>query len=393
MNTNKKKSLQRQRTATPLLFVIVLLASSCNQCISTSVDTKKVQVEKVWFDDEGRFNKKETPLLIIDGDLVVASHKIYRINVKTKKKVWEEDKPSGDVLSSSKLDTVDIIRKDYRTLGGWKRNCRLAAVALSSGVMSEVEFLFSEDEGELKDVVRDEGNLYLGKNVFIEKYNLNTGALLWENSLGKMSFSLPTVSKSSLWIDCERWKWCAVDKTNGRRWQSDWTGKGYIKTNPDLDWVVFGNEHEVSVVEDVSLTKRWSFHVEDMTVSKLVVGNTWVAALMSNTEVKPREYAVIVFDANTGEVKWRKNSSEGKYLGYVGGDGDWLAHYDSEDTSMHVLHVPTKRSGIVEKFHRGIFLSTESAGWSYAVPSSDPVIDEGFIFVHNSRWSVYQLSL
>lgn len=158
----------------------------------------------------------------------------------------------------------------------------------------------------------------------------------------------------------------------------------WVSITPDGRTLVTDFGPTVAAFDTTSLQRTWTYPGRPNTgIAAIAASDRWVA-VESMENVTNSRVTVTVLRRSDGKPVWSHRSSKGQFLGYIAAGGDLIAYYDSEDTSLHAVHLPEGKTGIVQKFERGVFLSTEGAGIAPAVPDKAPKIDGDIMIVYDT---------
>ncbi len=222
-----------------------------------------------------------------------------------------------------------------------------------------------------------------------------TGSVRWRSPLGASNFQLH-LTRDAAWIPCKPGL-CAVALADG-------SDRGHIPaitysaaSSADGDVLIASAENGSAVVayDARDLHEIWRASLSpDQSINKLAVSADWVAVISSQRDVPNGVHRLWTWSAADGKPSWQRTVPAGKYLGYLGLDGDLVVYYDSGDASFHAVHLPDATRARVRKFHETFVLSTDASGMAPAVPDGDPRVDDPFIFVKSwDKVTVYRARL
>lgn len=158
----------------------------------------------------------------------------------------------------------------------------------------------------------------------------------------------------------------------------------WVSITPDGRTLVTDFDPTVAAFDTQTLRRTWTYAGRPHTaIAAIAASDRWIA-VASKEYVTNSRVTLTVIRRSDGTPVWSHRSSRDHFLGYIAAGGDLVAYYDSEDASLHAVHLPNGKTGIVQKFESGVFLSTERAGIAPAVPEKAPRIDGDIMIVYDT---------
>jgi hypothetical protein len=285
----------------------------------------------------------------------------------------------------------------------WRSDARGKWAMPHSGVGSAfvVGVSTSVDEAPLLDVNLDTGlsktRCTIDPSAFAEWYRFGE-VLIVANGIGSVERIDPTTCQDMWWdpgngnpVDHstrdEFWvagarKVRALAITDGAKREMD--AGTWVSITPDGRTLVTDFDASVAAFDTETVHRTWTYPGRPHTaIAAIAASDRWIA-VASKEYVTNSRVTLTVIRRSDGTPVWSHRSSQSQFLGYIAAGGDWVAYYDSEDASLHAVHLPDGKTGIVQKFESGVFLSTERAGLAPAVPDKAPRIDGDIMIVYDT---------
>lgn len=214
----------------------------------------------------------------------------------------------------------------------------------------------------------------------LERIDINTCDYVWSKIDAGTPVDLPT--SDEFWVH-RTYKVSAFAIADGSKREMD--AGTWVSITPDGRTLVTDFGASVAAFDTKSLRRTWTYPGRpDTAISSVAASDRWIAVESIEANVANSRVTVTVLRRSDGKPVWSHRSSRGQFLGYVAAGGDLIAYYDSEDTSLHAVHLPDGKTGIVQKFERGFFISTERSGIAPAVPDKAPRIDGDLMIVYDT---------
>lgn len=300
---------------------------------------------------------------------------------------------TGSHIERLRPDGVVRWRSDAR--GNWAIPHRGMGSAFVEGVSDSV------DHAPLFDVDLDTGvsrtRCTIDPSIFAERYRFGDALVVAQGSgsieridpdtcdyvWSKYSDGRPVdhSTRDEFWVAGAR-KVRALAIADGAKREMD--AGTWVSITPDGRTLVTDFDPTVAAFDTQTLRRTWTYAGRPHTaIAAIAASDRWIA-VASKEYVTNSRVTLTVIRRSDGTPVWSHRSSRDHFLGYIAAGGDLVAYYDSEDASLHAVHLPDGKTGIVQKFESGVFLSTERAGIAPAVPEKAPRIDGDIMIVYDT---------